>query len=487
MSYILLMLFPIAMGANTFLLRKQTQFVVLAAIATALAQLALLAAVPVDEPARLLGLTLLLDPLSRLFLATFFCIVALAFATSLVLPHGENFVPIGLLLLASTSATLLLLQEPFVVALLLINAAVLAVLAIVDMPTGSPLLVGRKAIAAALKYLVLMVVAGVIMYLAFVLVSVYDDTGTSQGLIGAQLILALLAVGFGLRLAVVPFHSWLPDLVETASPMVTVLVITVINVTSLLVLVSTLQFFGPIILSGNDFGVRALQILGIITALTGAVLALAQPELRRTVGNLVVYNAGVILYGLTTMSSIGLTGALFETFNQILVVMLLFLSMSMLEQPDRRPGGNLVRRDLLRRWPIAGVGFLAGGLALLGLPPFNGFASKLLIYEAAAQAGGAALPLLLLATLLALLALGRLAYERLLGPSEDAPQEASPLMLGESEIDRLPPHQLAPEQRGLAVLVSVLTALCLVIGLYPQPVLATINEVIQGLTFIRAL
>ena len=197
MSYILLILFPIAMGANTFLLRKQTLFVVLAAVATALAQLALLATIPLGEPARLLGLTLMLDPLSRLFLVAFFCIVALAFATTLVLPHGENFVPIGLLLLSSTSATLLLLQEPFVVALLLISAAVLAVLAIVDMPTGSPLLVGRKSIAAALKYMVLMVVAGVLMYLAYVLVSVYDDTGTSQSLVTAQLILALLAVGFG--------------------------------------------------------------------------------------------------------------------------------------------------------------------------------------------------------------------------------------------------------------------------------------------------
>ena len=386
MSYILLILFPIAMGANTFLLRKQTQFVVLAAVATALAELVLLAAVPVDQPARLLGLTLILDPLSRLFLATFFCIAALAFGVALVLPHGENFVPISLLLLTSTSATLLLLQEPFVVALLLISAAVLAVLAIVDMPTGSPLLVDRRAIAAALKYLVLMVVAGIIMYLAFVLLSVYNDTGTEQGLVAAQLILALLAVGFGLRLAVVPFHSWLPDLVETASPMVTMLVISVINVTSLLVLVSTLQFFGPVILSGNQFGVRALQILGIVTALVGAVLALAQPSIRRTVGNLVVYNAGMVLYGLTTMSTLGLAGALFETFNQIIVVMLIFLSMSMLEQGDRRPGGDL-RRDLLRRWPVAGVGFLAGGMALLGLPPFNGFASKLLIYEAAAQSG----------------------------------------------------------------------------------------------------
>lgn len=486
MPFILLILFPIAIGASTFLLRQQTQFVIIAALVATLAELAILSAVPVDEPTLLLGLTLVLDPLSRLFLAAFFCIAAVAFVASSRLPHGENFVPISMLLLGATAATLMLLQEPFVVALLLVTSAVLAVLAVVDLPTGSPLLIGRTSLATALKYLVLMVIAGVMMYFAYVLLSVFEQSDTLQSVTAARLILALLAVGFGLRLAMMPFHSWLPDLAETAAPMVTMLIITVINMTSLLVLISTLQFFGPLILSDNEFGIRALQWLGIGTALLGAVSAVAQPNLRRTIGYLVVYDAGMVVYGLTTMTDIGLAGALFETFNQILIVMLLFLSLGLLEQPDGRPS-NVTRRDLLRRWPVAGAGFLAGGLALLGLPPFNGFASKLLIYQAAANAGGLALPLLLLATAVALLALGRLAYERLLGPSEDAPVEASPLFLGTTELDQLAPRTLAPEPRGLAVLVSALIALCLVVGLYPQPVLATINDVIQGLTFIRAL
>lgn len=485
MSFILLMAFPFAMSACAFILRKQTRFALLAALATALAEIALLVAVPVNMPTRLLGLTLVLDPLSRLFLASFFCIGAVAFLAALELPHGELFAPIALLLLASTAATLLLLQEPFVVALLLISVAVLAVLAIVDLPTGSPLLVGRRSIATALKYLVLMVIAGVMMYLAFILVSIYEDTGTVRGFTVAQVILALFAVGFGLRLAMVPFHSWLPDLAENAAPMVTMLIVTVINVTSLLVFISTLQFFGPIILSENAAGIRVLQGLGIATALIGAALALGQQSLRRALGYLVVYDAGMVVFGLTTMTSVGLAGALFEAFNQVIVVLLLFLSLGLLERPDGR-ASNVARRDLLRRWPVAGVGFLAGGLALLGLPPFNGFASKMLIYQAAAQTGGPALGLLLLATLVALLALGRLAYERLLGPSEDEPEQ-SPIMLGTTDLDRPAARKLAPEPRALALLVSVLVALCLVVGLYPQPVLTTINNVISELTFIRAL
>src|SRR5262245_21430865 len=79
MAYLLLIAFPTVMAASCFVLRKQTHLVIVAAVATALAQLALVAQLPLDEPARLLGLTLTLDPLSRLFLLTFLCVGALAF------------------------------------------------------------------------------------------------------------------------------------------------------------------------------------------------------------------------------------------------------------------------------------------------------------------------------------------------------------------------------------------------------------------------
>ncbi len=67
------------------------------------------------------------------------------------------------------------------------------------------------------------------------------------------------------------------------------------------------------------------------------------------------------------------------------------------------------------------------------------------------------------------------------------PVEESPILLGTSELDRPVERQLEREPRGMVLLTGTLLALCLAIGLYPQPLLATINEVIRGLTFIRAL
>jgi formate hydrogenlyase subunit 3/multisubunit Na+/H+ antiporter MnhD subunit len=484
MAYLLLIAFPIVMSASSFLLRKQTRLIIIIATATALVQIALVAQLPIDEPARILGLTLTLDPLGRLFLLAFLCVGALSFLVTWRLPHGENFVPTTLLILGMICAILLLLQEPFTVSLLLLSAGLAAVLAIVDLPAGSSTLVGRATIATALKYLVLMMVAGVMMYLAFVLVNIYRPGEVAGRVSPARLILGLMVVGFGLRLAAVPFHSWLPDLAQDAAPMVSVIIIAVINITSLLFLINTFQFF-PVLVAENERGMTILMDIGIMTAALGATLALAQTNMRRTVGYLLVYDAGMVLFGLATATPIGLTGAIFEAFNQIIVVLLLFLCLGLLERPDGRPSTG-VRRDMLRRWPVAAAGFLGGGLALLGLPPFSGFAGKLLLYQAAVQRGGVYLALLLLATGLALLAFLRLAHSRLLGPDEQAPVEESPILLGTTDLDRPAERRLDPEPRGLALLAGALLALCLAIGLYPDPLLATIADVIRGLTFTRA-
>lgn len=483
MAYLLLILFPITISASCFLLRKATRAVIVIGVLTMLVLVALALMIP-NEPARLLGLTLSVDPLSRLFLVTFFCTAAIAIATTWFVPHGENFVPVSMLITSFSGSTLLLLQEPFVVSLLLVSGGLFAVLAIVDLPTGSPLLVGRTTIATGLKYLVLMVVAGVLMYLAFVLTSIVQIGEVPQRVPPSNIILALLTVGFGLRLAIFPFHSWLADVAEDASPMVTVIIVAVINVTTLLFFINTLQFFPDIVVE-NERGLAVLRVLGLITSMLGALLALGQTSMRRAIGYLVMYNAGMILFGLVSMTEVGLAGALFEAFNQVLVVVLIFVSLSLLERPDGRPS-NIVRRDLLWRWPIAGAGLLGGALALIGLPPFNGFASKLLIYQAAARVGIWTLALLVLASAVALLALVRIARDRLLGRSEDTLEPDTPLLLGMTELDRPAERRLDREPRGLAILVLALLGVCIAIGLYPQPLLSVINDVTRNITFLRA-
>jgi len=482
MSYVLLITFPLALGASCFLLRHEMRLVMGVAIAALIAHCALVLLSPVDQPVQLLGLTLNLDPLGRLFLAGFPAVTALMMLATWRLPHGEHFVSIALVIIGVASAMIVLLQEPLIVALLLVSASLISVLAIVDLPSRASQLVEPNVIASALKYLVLMALAGALAYLGFVLINVYRP-GITPDQIAPRLVLALIVAAFGLRMALVPFHSWLPDLVEDASPLVSAIIVVVLNTTGLLFLISVLQFF-PTLVAENERGLALLTWLGAIAALVGAVLALVQDRPRRIAGYLVVYNAGMILFGLATITPVGLMGAVFEAFNQMLAVPLLMVSLMLLEQPDGRPP-KAMRRDMLWRWPVAGSGLLCSGAALIGLPPLSGFASKMLLYQVAAHYGAPMLVLLIGATLLALLALARIARDWLIGAPEDQPASEAPVLLGATELDLPPQRRLAPEPFVAAIVVLALLGISLAIGLYPQPLIETIADVIRGLTFVR--
>jgi formate hydrogenlyase subunit 3/multisubunit Na+/H+ antiporter MnhD subunit len=480
MLYLLLIFFPISMAASCFVLRKHTSLVNTTAVGVVLVQMFLVLQIPLDEPSRLLGVTLSVNELTQLFMLLFLGVGMLSFLVSLHLPHGENFVPVTLLILM-LACTILMLQDPFLVSLLLVGAGITAVLAIVDLPPSAGVLVDRRVIAIAIKYLLLMVVAGVLMYLSFVLADIYRPGEVPGRIPLARFILALLVGGFALRLALIPFHTWLPNLVEHASPLVSALIVAIINTTSLLVLVLSFQRF-PVLLVENPSGIILLRIGGIVTCVLAGLMSLGQLTMRRSLAMILIYNSGMMFYGLASVSLLGLTGAIFEAFNQTLAVVLIFVSLGLLERPDGRAPG-VVRRDLLHRWPVASVGFLGGGMALLGLPPLNGFASKMLLYQAALEHGWLELVLLLLSTACAGMALVRLAYRRFLGPAEEVPTPP-PLLHGETELDRPPERRLAPEPRSTAILTMTLLSVCLVIGLYPQPFLTTISEVIRGLTFV---
>jgi formate hydrogenlyase subunit 3/multisubunit Na+/H+ antiporter MnhD subunit len=483
MLYLLLIFFPITMALSTFVLRRRRGLVIFIALGAVLAQMLVATQIPLDDPTRLLGVTLSLSALNRVFLLLFLAIGGFAFVGAWHLPHGENFVPITLLTLAQVGAVLLL-QDPFITTLLLASTGLTAVLAIVDLPAGASNLVGTRAIAAALKYLVLMVVAAALMYIAFVLTDIFRPGELPGRISPARFILALLAVSFALRLALIPFHTWLTDLVEYAEPLVAAVIITLLNTTSLLVLILVFQSF-PTLLFESEEALGVMRLGAIVSAVLAGALTLGPTSLRRTLAYLVLYNCGMVFYGLASVSTLGLAGAIFGALNQTIAVMLLFISLGLLERPDGRTPG-VVRRDLLRRWPVAGAGLLASGLALLGLPPTNGALSHLLIYQAAAERGWGELLPLLVGTILAGLGLARVAAERLLGPGEEA-MAVEPLLLGETELDRPAMRRLEPEPRSAAALTLTLLLICLGIGLYPQPILTTIDEAIRGLAFIRAL
>ena len=87
-------------------------------------------------------------------------------------------------------------------------------------------------------------------------------------------------------------------------------------------------------------------------------------------------------------------------------------------------------------------------------------------------------------TLLALLALARIARDWLIGAPEDQPVAEAPVLLGATELDLPPQRRLASEPFNAAIVVLAHLGISLAIGLYPQPLIETIADVIRGLTFV---
>jgi len=194
---------------------------------------------------------------------------------------------------------------------------------------------------------------------------------------------ALFLFGFGLKASLVPFHAWLPDAHPAApSPVSAMLSGVFIKVAGVYAL--TRIFF-------NVLGMTAtlsslLLILGIISMVVGALLALGQEDIKRLLAYSSISQIGYVMIGLGTGTPLGILGGLFHLFNHATFKSLLFLCAGSAEYTTgtrelKKLGG------LTERMPISGYTSAIGSLAIAGVPPFNGFWSKLFIVIALVQSG----------------------------------------------------------------------------------------------------
>ncbi len=248
-------------------------------------------------------------------------------------------------------------------------------------------------VEAAFKYLMLSAVAttGILLALSFIYfmtgsvsfagLSQSIDTGMGKRLIA--LCLAFFLMGFGLKAAMVPFHGWTPDVYPSAPAPISALMSGILGkVSGIYALVRILYGvfgFHPSIQ-------QALMTLGVLSMLVGALLALGQTDMKRMLAYSSISQIGYIVIGLATWTPLGIAGGLFHLFNHGLFKALLFLDAGSTEYATgtrdlRKLGG------INNRLPITGLTTTIGFLSTAGVPPFNGFWSKLMIVVALVQAG----------------------------------------------------------------------------------------------------
>ena len=250
----------------------------------------------------------------------------------------------------------------------------------------------HESLEAAFKYMVLGGIASV--FILFSIAVMYAYTGhlnmayVSQAIAANEpktLILfcsALFIFGFGLKAAMVPFHTWLPDAHPSAPAPISAMLSGV--------LIKVLGAYTLIRVFVNIFGVTKftsslLLVFGTISLLIGVLLQLGQSDLKRLLAYCSISQMGYVIIGIGLGTPLGFLGAIFHLINHATFKSLLFLNSGAIElQTGSRRIDEL--GGLKRKMPITSITSLIGSLAASGIPPFNGFFSKLILLVATIQA-----------------------------------------------------------------------------------------------------
>ena len=261
---------------------------------------------------------------------------------------------------------------------------------------------------------------------------------------------ALIVSGFLVKAAVVPFHFWLADAYAVAPTPVCLLLAGAMSEIGLFGVgrVYFTAFAGAF--GGQRATLQAVLIgFGLLTALLGGAMALAQDHLKRLLAFAVISFVGVFLTGLGLLDQEGVAGTAVFVLADGFVKASLFASIGILQHrlghlSERRLRG--AGRDL----PVVGVLFALGGLAIAALPPFGPFLGKSMIEDATIRAGyGFVPPLIVVSSILTGAAVLRAAGRVFLGwgtaerhEQERADAETHPEAI--EGTDRTPAAMLVP-------------------------------------------
>jgi multicomponent Na+:H+ antiporter subunit D len=198
---------------------------------------------------------------------------------------------------------------------------------------------------------------------------------------------ALLTGGFLVKAAVVPFHFWLPDAYGSAPTPVCVLFAGVMSELGLFAVIRVWVTVFSGLTDESELRMRAALLgLGVLTAVIGAVMALAQLHLKRLLAFVTMSHLGIYLIGVGLLTPLGLTAASLLVIGDGLAKSALFLGVGVV-QHQRATVSETKLRGRGRGLAITGVTLVLGALVLADLPPFVSSAGHALLVDAADQAG----------------------------------------------------------------------------------------------------
>lgn len=274
--------------------------------------------------------------------------------------------------------------------------------------------------------------------------------------------IAFFITGFGLKAGIVPLHFWAADAYPAAPTPTGMLMAGTFKVAGVYLLARVLyQVFDVM-----DVGTPLLATIGVITAFVGVMMALVQHDFKRLLSYHAVSQLGYIITGVALATSLGVSGGLFHLMNNALYKGLLFLCAGAVFYRigtwDLDEMGGLSKK-----MPFTTFVFMVGAFAISGIPPFNGFVSKWMLYVGTYDKGYYFFTVILILTSVGTLSsFLKILDSAFLGQLKDKYQNVTDVPL----LMKIP--------------MGVIAAFCLLFGVYPKLPLQLIEKAASSLTGI---
>ncbi len=252
---------------------------------------------------------------------------------------------------------------------------------------------------AAMKYFLISVLSSaLVLYSASI---IYGLTGTTnileiKNILSTNasnykdlisIVFIILLAGIGFEMAIVPFHLWMPDVCEGTAPIVATYIMTISKIAGLAAFIRLLIALSPIFITS---WVPVIAFLSVLTMTIGNIAALMQRNIMRLLVYSGIAHVGYMLIGLafapTSIAVFALSSAILHAVYYVLMKGGAFLAVTNVEKEYK---SSIIEtyNGLSKTMPLTAFSLSISFLALGGIPPLNGFWSKVLLFWAAIQYG----------------------------------------------------------------------------------------------------
>ena len=372
-----------------------------------------------------IGIALVLDSLSgfMLVIVNLIALTSIIYSIQYIRHLGQDFKYYSLFMLMLTGMNGVILTGDIFNLYVFMEIALLAAFSLVAFGCRA------EEFEAAFKYAIMGAVSSTIILIGIGVT--YSATSTltmariaqNIGTLSPEIVLwigGFFLAGFGLKAAAMPFHAWLPDAHSSApapiSSMLSGVLIKVLGIYAIMRI-----FFN--VLNAPGVFLTIFIVIGTASILISGFLAIIQWDFKRLLAYSSISQIGYILLGIGLATPLAILGAVFHLFNHAIFKSLLFYNAGSVEMAMGTR--DLQKLGKLGKYlPVTSGTSIIASLAISGIPPFNGFFSKLIIIIAAVVAGQPILALLaILGSILTLAAVMKIQRYGLRQDVDMEPQE----------------------------------------------------------------